>query len=169
MRSCDQVSGDLPVEFMLNHPKCTRTTNNPTSNPTTCVDEIGSVIFNKDIHRTGTSKRKQKALLHRERKENTINTRRLEIQKVTIFTNINILVVFPLFKSGHMSAFGRMKSVSLFNSRSSVLFSKCLYGPASCVSLFNSLCSPLFLSLASAFLGAHHFLSFPVLYLLGPK
>jgi hypothetical protein len=45
MRSCDQVSGDLTVEIMLNHPKCTRTTNNPTSNPTTCVDEIESVTL----------------------------------------------------------------------------------------------------------------------------
>ncbi len=123
----------------MNHPKCTRITNSPTSNPTTCVDEIRSVTFNKDIHRTSTSKRKQKALLHRERKENSINTCRLEIQKVTIFTNINIFVVFPLFKSGRMSAFGRVVSMSLFNSRSSVLFGECLYGPASCVSLFNSL------------------------------
>jgi hypothetical protein len=87
----------------------------------------------------GTSKRKQKALLHRERKENTINTCRLEIQKVTIFTDINILVVFPLFKSGHMSAFGCVVSRSLFNSQTSVLFGECLYGLASCVSLFNSL------------------------------
>jgi hypothetical protein len=139
MRSCDQVSGDLPVEIMLNHPKCTRTTTNPTSNPTSCVDEIGSVTFNKDIHRTGTSKRKQKAPLHRERKENTINTRRLEMQKVTVFTNINILIIFPLFKSGRMSAFGHVVSVSLNNSQSSVLFGECLYRPASCVSLFNSL------------------------------
>ena len=42
----------------------------------------------------GTSKSKQKALLHRDRKENAINTHRLEIQKVIIFTNVNILVVF---------------------------------------------------------------------------
>jgi hypothetical protein len=63
MRSCDQVSEDLPIEIMLNHPKCTCTTNNPTSNPTTCVDEIGSVTFNKD------SKRKQKAFLYREKRE----------------------------------------------------------------------------------------------------
>ena len=139
MRSCDQILQDLPVEIMLNHPKCTCTTNNPISNPTTCVDEIGSVTFNKDIHRTSTSKRKQKALLHRERKENNINTCRLEIQMVTVFTNINILVIFPLFKSGCMSAFGCVVSVSLFNSWSSVLFGECFYGPASCVSLFNSL------------------------------
>ncbi len=85
MRSCDQVSQDLPVEIMLNHPKCTRTTNNPTNNPTICVDEIRSVTFNKDLDRTGTSKRKQKTLLHRERKENAINTLRLEIQKVVVF------------------------------------------------------------------------------------
>jgi hypothetical protein len=53
----------------------------------TCVDEIRSVTFNKDkdLDRTGTSKRKQKALLHRERKESAINTRRLEIQKVIVF------------------------------------------------------------------------------------
>ncbi len=44
---------------------------------------------------------------------------------------------FLLFKSGRVSAFGHMVSVSLFNSRSSVLFGKCLYGPVSCVSLFN--------------------------------
>ncbi len=69
MRSWDQQ--DLPVEIMLNCPKCTRTTNNPTNNPTTCVDEIRSVTFNK--------------VLHRERKENTINTHRLEIQKVIVF------------------------------------------------------------------------------------
>jgi hypothetical protein len=85
MRSCDQVSQDQPVEIMLNCPKCTCTTNNPTNNPTACVDEIRSVTFNKDLDRTGTSKRKQKALLHRERKENAINTRRLEIQKEIIF------------------------------------------------------------------------------------
>jgi hypothetical protein len=85
MRSCDQVSRDLSVEIMLNHPKCTRTTNNPTNNPTTCVDKIKSETFNKDLDRTGTSKRKQKALFHRERKENAINTCRLEIQKVVFF------------------------------------------------------------------------------------
>jgi hypothetical protein len=50
------------------NPSIRGTTNNPTSYPTTCVDEIGSVIFNKDIHRMGASKRKQKTLLHRERK-----------------------------------------------------------------------------------------------------
>ncbi len=94
MRSCGQVSQDLPVEIMLNCPKCTHTTNNPTNNLTTCVDEIRSVTFNKNLDRTGFSKIKQKALLHRERKENATNTRRLEIQKVIIFTNINILVVF---------------------------------------------------------------------------
>jgi hypothetical protein len=85
MRSCDQVSQDLPVEIMLNCPKCTRTTNSPTNNPTTCVDEIRSVTFNKDLDRMGTSKIKQKALLHRERKENAINARRLEIQKEIVF------------------------------------------------------------------------------------
>jgi hypothetical protein len=42
----------------------------------------------------GTSKSKQKALLHRDRKENASNTHSLEIQKVIIFTNVNILVVF---------------------------------------------------------------------------
>ena len=42
----------------------------------------------------GTSISKQKALLHRDRKENAINTHSLEIQKVIIFTNINILIVF---------------------------------------------------------------------------
>ncbi len=42
----------------------------------------------------GTSKSKQKALLHRDRKENAINTHSLEIQKVIIFTIVNILVVF---------------------------------------------------------------------------
>jgi hypothetical protein len=124
---------------MLNCPKCTHTTNNPNNNPTTRVDEIRSVTFNKDLDRMSTSKRKQKALLHRERKEKAINTRRLEIQKVIVFTNINILVIFPLFKSGHMSGFGRVVSVSLFNSLSSVLFGECLYGPAPCVSLFNLL------------------------------
>ncbi len=53
----------LPVEIALNHPKCTRTTNNPTNNPTTCVDEIRSLTFNKDLDMMvmGTSKRKQKA------------------------------------------------------------------------------------------------------------
>ncbi len=91
MRSCDQVSRDLPVEIMLNRPKCTRTTNNPTNNPNTCVVEIRSVTFNKDLDRTGTSKRKQKALLHRERKENAINTRRLEIQKVIVFLSFPVL------------------------------------------------------------------------------
>ncbi len=85
MRSCYQVSWDLPVEIMLNCPKCTCTTNNPTNNPTTCLDEIRSVTFNKDLDRTDTSKRKQKALLHRERKENAFNTRRLENQKVIVF------------------------------------------------------------------------------------
>jgi hypothetical protein len=94
MRSCGQVSRDLPVEIMLNHPKCTCTTNNLTNNLTTCADEIRSVTFNKNLDRMGTSKRKQKALLHRERNENATNTRRLEIQKVIIFTNINILVIF---------------------------------------------------------------------------
>ena len=74
MRSCDQVSQDLPVEIMLKRPKCTRITNNPTNNPNTCVDKIRSVTFNKDLDKTGTSKKKQKALLHRERKENAINT-----------------------------------------------------------------------------------------------
>jgi hypothetical protein len=66
---------------MLNCPKCTGTTNNPTTNPSTCVDEIRSVTLTKVLDRRGTSKRKQKALLHREKKENAINTRRLEIQK----------------------------------------------------------------------------------------
>jgi hypothetical protein len=94
MRSCSQVSQDLPVEIMLDRPKCTRTTNDPTNNLTTCVDEIRSVTFNKHLDRTGTSKRKQKALLQRENNENATNTRRLEIQKMIIFTNINILVVF---------------------------------------------------------------------------
>jgi hypothetical protein len=94
LRSCDQVSGDLPVEIMLNIPKCSCTTNNLTNNPTTNVDEIRSVTFNKNLDRMGNSKRKQKAILHRERKENAINTCRLEIQKVIVFTNINILVVF---------------------------------------------------------------------------
>ncbi len=40
----------------------------------------------------GTSISKQKALLHRDRKENAINTHSLEIQKVIIFTNVNILI-----------------------------------------------------------------------------
>jgi hypothetical protein len=44
----------------------------------------------------GTSKSKQKALLHRDRKENATNTHSLEIQKVIIFTNINILVEFKV-------------------------------------------------------------------------
>jgi hypothetical protein len=43
------------------------------------------IIFKKDLDRMGTSKGKQKALLHRERKENAINTHRLEIQKVIVF------------------------------------------------------------------------------------
>ncbi len=68
--------------------------NNLTNNPATCVDEIRSATFNKALDRTGTSKREQKALLHREIKENAINTCRLEIQKVIVFTNLNILVVF---------------------------------------------------------------------------
>ena len=42
----------------------------------------------------GTSISKQKALLHRDRKENAINTHSLEIQKVIIFTNVNILIIF---------------------------------------------------------------------------
>ena len=42
----------------------------------------------------GTSKSKQKTLLHRDRKENAINTHSLEIQKVIVFTNVNILIVF---------------------------------------------------------------------------
>ncbi len=42
----------------------------------------------------GTSISKQKALLHMDRKENAINTHSLEIQKVIIFTNVNILIVF---------------------------------------------------------------------------
>jgi hypothetical protein len=46
---------------------------------------------------------------------------------------------FPLFKSGGVSAFGRLVSVSLFNLWSSVLFGECLYGPAPCISLFNLL------------------------------
>ncbi len=48
---------------------------------------------------------------------------------------------FLLFKSGYVSAFGCLGSVSLFNSWSSVLFGKCLYGPTSCVSIFNLLWS----------------------------
>jgi hypothetical protein len=116
MRSCGQVSQDLPVEIMLNHPKCTRTTNNPTKNLTTCVDEIRSVTFNKNLDRTGTSKRKQKqkALLHRERKENATNTRRLEIQKVIIFTNINILAVF--IHSNQVVEFEVHQMMQLFHS-----------------------------------------------------
>jgi hypothetical protein len=50
---------------------------------------IGSSRFNKDLDRRGTSKRKQKALLHIERMENAINTRRLEIQKVIIFVTFS--------------------------------------------------------------------------------
>ncbi len=42
----------------------------------------------------GTSISKQKVLFHRDRKENAIHTHSLEIQKVIIFTNVNILVVF---------------------------------------------------------------------------
>jgi hypothetical protein len=38
----------------------------------------------------GFSISKQKALLHRDRKENAINTHSLEIQKVIIFTNIKM-------------------------------------------------------------------------------
>jgi hypothetical protein len=114
MRSCGQVSRDLPVEIMLNHPKCTRTTNNPTNNLTTCVDEIRSVTFNKNLDRTGTSKRKQEAHLHRERKENATNTCRLEIQKVIIFTNINILVVF--IHSNHIVEFEVHQIMQLFHS-----------------------------------------------------
>jgi hypothetical protein len=92
MRSCDQVSRDLSVEIMLNCLKCACTTNNPTNNPTTCLDEIRSVTFNKNLNKMGTSKRKQKALHHRERKENATNTCRLQIQKVIVYTNINILL-----------------------------------------------------------------------------
>jgi hypothetical protein len=42
----------------------------------------------------GTSISNQKALLHRDKQENAINTHSLEIQKVIIFTNVNILIVF---------------------------------------------------------------------------
>jgi hypothetical protein len=42
----------------------------------------------------GTSKSKQKPFFIEIRKENAINTHSLEIQKVIIFTNVNILVVF---------------------------------------------------------------------------
>jgi hypothetical protein len=109
-----KVSQDLPVEIMLNRPKCTRTTNNPTNNLTTCVEEIRSVTFNKNLDRTGTLKRKQKALLHRERKENATNTRRLEIQKVIVFTNINILVVF--IHSNQVVEFEVHQMMQLFHS-----------------------------------------------------
>jgi hypothetical protein len=34
---------------MLNCPKCTHTTNYPSNNPITCVDEIRSVTFQKDL------------------------------------------------------------------------------------------------------------------------
>ncbi len=63
---------------------------------------------------TGTSKRKQKALLHRERKENAINTHRLEIQKVIIFTSINILVVF--IHSNQVVEFEVHQMMQLFHS-----------------------------------------------------
>ncbi len=43
---------------------------------------------------SGTSKRKQKALLHRERKENATNTCRLEIQKVIVLDINKWLGVF---------------------------------------------------------------------------
>jgi hypothetical protein len=102
------------------------TTNNPTNNLTTCVDEIRSVTFNKNLDRMGTSKRKQKALLHRERKENATNTRRLEIQKVIIFTNINILIVF--IHSNHVVEFEVHQMMQLFHSlfhpQSTVVFAR---------------------------------------------
>jgi hypothetical protein len=54
---------------MLNHPKCTCTTNNLTNNPTACVDEIRSVTFNKDLDMTGTSKRNRRPFfIERERR-----------------------------------------------------------------------------------------------------
>ncbi len=114
MAKLGQVSGDLPVEIMLNRLKCTHTTNNLTNNLTTCVDEFRSVTFNKNLDRTGTSKEKQKALLHRERKENATNTCRLELQKVIIFTNINILVVF--IHSNQVVEFEVHQMVQLFHS-----------------------------------------------------
>ena len=58
MRSWGEVSRDLPVDIMLNRPKCTRTTNNPTNNLTTCVDEIRSVTFNKKPRQDGHFKKK---------------------------------------------------------------------------------------------------------------
>jgi hypothetical protein len=157
MRSCNQVSQDLPIEIMLDCPKCTQPINNPTNNPTTCGDETRSVTFNKDLDRMGTSKRKQKALLHREKKENAINTCRLETQKEITFTNINILVVF--IHSNQVVEFEVHQMMHLLSFLASAFM-----GPHH-MFLFLICLRLLLLSLASAFLGAHLFLSFPVLYL----
>jgi hypothetical protein len=74
---------------------------------------------------------------HRRGREFSLHTL---VESIFIFTSACTQQQnFLLFKSGRMSVFGPVVSVSLFNSRSSVLFGKCLYGPASCVSLFNLL------------------------------
>jgi hypothetical protein len=68
----------------------------------------------KKPRQEGHFKKKTEGLLHRERKENATNTRRLEIQKVIVFTNINILVVF--IHSNQVVEFKVHQMMQLFHS-----------------------------------------------------